>query len=70
MSNTPRASGFWETHPSRRMGSGYFSRGDEAEDEEQEALLLAEDDGRTPLDRTIDKIGMGAISYLFLPALG
>lgn len=45
--------------------SGYFDDTDGAEDPERlgdEAL----DDGRTPLDRTIDRIGMGAFeSYRF-----
>ena len=43
--------------------SGYFDDADGAEDPERlgdDAL----DDGRTPLDRTIDRIGMGACRSL------
>ena len=54
---TPRASGLWSD---RRMS--YFGDGDE----DLEALG-AEDveayDGRSPLDRTIDRIGMGAYKH-------
>lgn len=61
MAVTPRASGLWEG--SLRM-SGYFDDTDGAEDPER----LGDDvlnDGRTPLDRTIDRIGMGACrSYI------
>ena len=63
MSVNPRVSGFWED---ARMS--YFERGDdEEEDENVDGLGAGEDeemgvvhDGRTPLDRTIDRIGMGA----------
>lgn len=56
MAVTPRASGLWEG-PLRM--SAYFDDTDGAEDAERlgdEDL----DDGRTPLDKTIDRIGMGA----------
>lgn len=55
---TPRASGLWSD--SRRMS--YFSHGDG--DEDLEALVAEAEvyDGRSPLDRTIDRIGMGASS--------
>ena len=59
MSVNPRVSGFWED-----AAMSYFERGD---DEEGVGLVSGEDeemgvvhDGRTPLDRTIDRIGMGA----------
>ena len=61
MAANPRVSGFWSVHPD---DMGYYARGDEEEDvglvdgaglDDGEGL----DDGRTPLDRTIDRIGMG-----------
>ena len=39
--------------------SGYFDDTDGAEDPERAGDDVL-DDGRTPLDRTIDRIGMGA----------
>ncbi|KZV73229.1 MFS general substrate transporter [Peniophora sp. CONT] len=66
MAVTPRASGLWEG--SLRM-SGYFDDTDGAEDPERlgdEAL----DDGRTPLDRTIDRIGMGTYQWTLLSLCG
>lgn len=70
MSVNPRLSGFWED--SRRMS--YFERGDgDDEDDETVGLVAGDDeemgishDGRTPLDRTIDKIGMGAFPLSFV----
>lgn len=60
MSVTPRASGFWST--TGRMS--YFDTGNDGEEEELveggEDELETVCDGRTPLDRTIDRIGMGA----------
>jgi hypothetical protein len=55
---TPRASGFWTDS---RMS--YFP--DDVE--EQQNLIPGGDptiDGRTPLDKTIDRIGMGAFTCL------
>lgn len=64
MSANPRLSGLWMTDS--RRGS-YF-----AEDEEDVALVQEPDeemgtalDGRTPLDRTIDRIGMGACACCY-----
>ncbi len=59
----PRASGFWED--SRSMASAYFSDDDDGDgDSDQQSRLLAGDDSdfddRTRLDKTIDRIGMGA----------
>ena len=61
MSVTPRASGFWMADSAR---NSYFSA---ADDDEEVGLVQGQDeemgdvlDGRTPLDKTIDKIGMGA----------
>lgn len=51
---TPRASGLWNIEEDERMG--YFP--DDAEAAE------GDDDGRTPLDKTIDRIGMGALILL------
>ncbi|KAF9240236.1 major facilitator superfamily domain-containing protein [Melanogaster broomeanus] len=51
---TPRASGFWTVLTSSRAAS--FN----------EEL---EDDGRTPLDKTIDRIGMGACSVMWMQAI-
>jgi hypothetical protein len=48
---TPRASGLWAS----TMSTGYFD-GDDGDVEAPSSL-----DGRTPLDRTIDRIGMGAL---------
>lgn len=68
MSVNPRLSGFWEDDT--RM-STYFDGADEGEtaglvagDDEEMGIVH---DGRTPLDRTIDKIGMGACTALFAP---
>ncbi|TFY80128.1 hypothetical protein EWM64_g3888 [Hericium alpestre] len=55
---TPRASGLWEDRMS------YFQSDDEADDDVEQAEAL-DSDGRTPLDRTIDRIGMGAFVLLF-----
>lgn len=59
---TPRASGLWSDSGSRRMS--YFGDGDD----DLEAFVSEETgeyDGRSPLDRTIDRIGMGASILLF-----
>jgi hypothetical protein len=48
---TPRVSVLWAAE----MGTGYFDQDAHGGDVEASAL-----DGRTPLDRTIDRIGMGA----------
>ncbi|KIJ64572.1 hypothetical protein HYDPIDRAFT_90001 [Hydnomerulius pinastri MD-312] len=55
---TPRASGFWADSTTSRMS--YFDA--EGDEDVEQAGGLEEDfqyDGRTPLDRTIDRIGMG-----------
>ncbi|KAF8073974.1 MFS general substrate transporter [Lyophyllum atratum] len=65
----PRASGFWADE---RMTS-YFpdDEGDEA-DVERQNLIVGEDvcDGRTPLDKTIDRIGMGSYQWTLLSLCG
>lgn len=49
---TPRMSGLWATD--------YFQANMDEDDIEQQ-----ECDGRTPLDRTIDRIGMGMLSRIY-----
>lgn len=70
MSVNPRLSGFWSTD--ERMS--YYERGDQ---EESEGLVQDGDeemggvpDGRTPLDRTIDRIGMGSYQWTLLSLCG
>lgn len=73
---TPRASGFW----SDSGRTSYFptdddtgSEGDvDVEDLEQQHMIDEEDygtmmehDGRTPLDKTIDRIGMGMMVVVY-----
>lgn len=48
---TPRASGLWDVDVDQEESMGNFSDDPEA--------IGSEDDGRTPLDKTIDRIGMG-----------
>ncbi|TFK26851.1 MFS general substrate transporter [Coprinopsis marcescibilis] len=75
---TPRSSVFWED-----SGRGSMARSDSADDyfgeesdlEEQERLVRHGeedelDDGRTPLDRTIDRIGMGSYQWTLLSLCG
>lgn len=54
---TPRLSGLW-ANDSRR--TSYFRMPDMDDGTDLEAAPDAERDGRTALDRTIDRIGMGA----------
>ncbi|TFK33035.1 MFS general substrate transporter [Crucibulum laeve] len=63
---TPRASGFW----AERMASSYFEDDDDLE--QQERLVDEDDpeDERTPLDRTIDRIGMGSYQWTLLSLCG
>lgn len=62
---TPRASGLWTQ--TQRMS--YFEGNG---DEDLEGLLGegGEDDGRTPLDKTIDRIGMGSYQWTLLSLCG
>ncbi|KAF8895585.1 major facilitator superfamily domain-containing protein [Infundibulicybe gibba] len=62
---TPRASGFWaDSH----MTSSYFPDEDL---EDQNLISNAEpEDGRTPLDKTIDRIGMGSYQWTLLSLCG
>ncbi|KAI0695996.1 major facilitator superfamily domain-containing protein [Cytidiella melzeri] len=69
MAASSRVSGFWSVHSD---DMGYYGRRDEevglvsgAEDEEEDVY-----DGRTPLDRTIDKIGMGSYQWTLLSLCG
>lgn len=52
---TPRASGLWDVDVDQDESMGNFSDDPEA--------IGSEDDGRTPLDKTIDRIGMGVCVY-------
>jgi len=55
---TPRASGFWED----RMN--YEDDAEQGMDDvEVDSDSEAGYDGRTPLDKTIDRIGMGALCF-------
>ncbi|KIJ17575.1 hypothetical protein PAXINDRAFT_175426 [Paxillus involutus ATCC 200175] len=63
---TPRASGFWTVSTRPRMS--YFG-GDDVE----EAAVFEDEyeyDGRTPLDKTIDRIGMGSYQWTLLSLCG
>lgn len=65
---TPRASGFW----SDSVRTSYFPANvDDSDDLEQQDMIddeefdnMMEHDGRTPLDKTIDRIGMGMCHIL------
>ena len=69
---SPRASSFW----SNSVRTSCFPAHDEVGDEdlEQQPMIgdddydaMAECDGRTALDKTIDRIGMGACSVVDFP---
>lgn len=53
---TPRASGFWADS----VRTSYFPEDSSEGVEQQQMGEGYEYDGRSPLDRTIDRIGMGA----------
>lgn len=55
---TPRASGLWDVDVDQEESMGNFSDDPEA--------IGSEDDGRTPLDKTIDRIGMGVYVYFLV----
>ncbi|KAI0269991.1 major facilitator superfamily domain-containing protein [Gloeopeniophorella convolvens] len=61
---TPRASGFWEYS---RMS---YSRLDANDDDDFDDLEGNEFDSRTPLDKTIDRIGMGTYQWTLLSLCG
>ncbi|KIM89212.1 hypothetical protein PILCRDRAFT_813136 [Piloderma croceum F 1598] len=73
---TPRASGFW-ADPVR---TSYFpddaSEGEGDEGTEQQQMIdneydaMMEEDDRTPLDKTIDRIGMGSYQWTLLSLCG
>ncbi|KAL0961499.1 hypothetical protein HGRIS_006441 [Hohenbuehelia grisea] len=76
---TPRASGFWEA--TNRMPSNYFPDDDDSDDfndldTDQRQRLIHDDeeqqmdDGRTRLDKTIDRIGMGSYQWTLLSLCG
>ncbi|KAF6754913.1 MFS general substrate transporter [Ephemerocybe angulata] len=69
---TPRASGFWSDDMRDRDEDEEYEYGDDDDDlEGQERLLGGEEyDGRTPLDRTIDRIGMGSYQWTLLSLCG
>lgn len=54
---TPRASGLWDVDIDQDDRMGNFSDDPEAIDS---------DDGRTPLDKTIDRIGMGVYVHFLV----
>ncbi|KAA1469701.1 MFS general substrate transporter [Dentipellis sp. KUC8613] len=60
---TPRASGLWEDRMS------YFQGEDDADEPDLEQND-PHDDGRTPLDKTIDRIGMGSYQWTLLSLCG
>ncbi|KAF9525470.1 major facilitator superfamily domain-containing protein [Crepidotus variabilis] len=63
-----RASGLWEDY--NTMGRNSFDA-DETDLEEQGSSNAEDDfDGRTPLDRTIDRIGMGSYQWTLLSLCG
>ncbi|KAF8158011.1 major facilitator superfamily domain-containing protein [Crassisporium funariophilum] len=62
---TPRASGFWTD---AAMATNYFP--DDEDLEEQDYLVDDDQDGRTPLDKTIDRIGMGSYQWTLLSLCG
>ena len=59
MAVTPRASGLWDHSV---MTYSRLNADDDTDDPEG-----IDFDERTPLDKTIDRIGMGASAYLSLP---
>jgi len=58
---TPRASGFWAD----TVRTSYFPDDEDDEGAEEQQMIdneydaMMEEDDRTPLDKTIDRIGMG-----------
>ncbi|KAF9222968.1 MFS general substrate transporter [Gyrodon lividus] len=66
---TPRASGFWTVSTMSRMSYS----GTEGVDDVEEAAAFEEEfeyDGRTPLDKTIDRIGMGSYQWALVSLCG
>ena len=70
MAHTPRASIFWSDPPA--MSSAYSRLPDsdriapDDDDPERQSTPAADDvDSRTPLDKTIDRIGMGAFHFVY-----
>jgi hypothetical protein len=61
---SPRVSGLWADHANVRMRSFDVDEEVESDDVEQQRLIPDHDlgDGRTPLDKTIDRIGMGELN--------
>ena len=57
MAVTPRASGLWDS----AMTYSRLNNDDDGDDPEG-----IDCDSRTPLDKTIDRIGMGASCYLLI----
>ncbi|KAI0637103.1 MFS general substrate transporter [Trametes polyzona] len=68
----PRASGLWSTSSRMSYISVPDSYDEDGDDADVEAGFDApdEDDGRTPLDRTIDRIGMGSYQWTLLCLCG
>ncbi|KAH9480727.1 putative MFS-type transporter PB1E7.08c [Psilocybe cubensis] len=63
--NTPRNSLFWTNAP---MASAYLV--DDESTEQEDPLVGVDYDGRTPLDKTIDRIGMGTYQWTLLSLCG
>jgi hypothetical protein len=61
---SPRISGLWADHVDVRMRSFDDEGEADSDDIEQQRLIPDHDlgDGRTPLDKTIDRIGMGKLN--------
>lgn len=66
---SPRAPGFWTSTISRSTYTA-MHLGDDIDVEVADELVDdSEYDGRTPLDKTIDRIGMGACSVFTLTSV-
>ncbi|KAI0346052.1 MFS general substrate transporter [Trametopsis cervina] len=72
MAANPRVSGFWSVHSDDRDMAYYERDGEEEEDVGLVSGVPANlnEDGRTPLDRTIDRIGMGYYQWTLLSLCG
>ncbi|KAH7915443.1 major facilitator superfamily domain-containing protein [Hygrophoropsis aurantiaca] len=69
---TPRASGFWVDSAAPRMSyfDGEVDAGDVEQSGEYEDVDEDFEDDRTPLDKTIDRIGMGSYQWTLLSLCG
>ncbi|KAH7924538.1 MFS general substrate transporter [Leucogyrophana mollusca] len=69
---TPRASGFWVDSAAPRMSyfDGEMDDGDVEQSGEYDEVDEDFEDDRTPLDKTIDRIGMGSYQWTLLSLCG